>query len=61
MKNLFIKRKKYTGSKEHQTFVKKEKTKTFLVHFSRITLLIALMWLLSEGIVNLILSKFGFV
>lgn len=45
MKNLFIKRKKFIGSKEHQNFVKKEKTKTFLVHFSRITLLIALIGL----------------
>ena len=45
MKRLAIIRKKFTGSKEHQKFVKKEKTKTFFVHFSRIFLLIAIIGL----------------
>lgn len=45
MKRLAIIRKKFTGSKEHQNFVKREKTKTFFVHFSRIFLLIAIIGL----------------
>ena len=45
MKRLAIIRKKFTGSKEHQKFVKREKTKTFFVHFSRIFLLIAIIGL----------------
>ena len=45
MKRLAIIRKKFTGSKEHQKFVKKENTKTFFVHFSRIFLLIAIIGL----------------
>lgn len=45
MKTLLLKRKKILGSKQHQAFVKKEKTKTFLVHFSRIALLIAIIGL----------------
>ena len=45
MKHIKIKYKKFLGSKEHQLFVKKEKTKTFLVHFSRIALLISLIGL----------------
>lgn len=42
MKNLFISRKKNLGSKQHQIFVRKERTKTFLVHFSRIALLVSI-------------------
>jgi len=45
MKKIAIKRKKFLGSKEHQKFVKREKTKTFLVHFFRIFLLIAIIGL----------------
>lgn len=45
MKTFIIKTKKNLGSKEHQKFVKKEKTKTFLVHFCRIALLLALIGL----------------
>lgn len=45
MKRLFIKKSKFTGSKEHQKFVKLEKTKTFLVHFTRIMLLVLLIGL----------------
>ena len=41
MKRLNVKYKKFIGSKEHQKFVKKEQIKTFFVHFSRISLLIA--------------------
>ena len=45
MKNLFVKHKKNLGSKQHQAFVRKERTKTFFVHFSRIALLIAIIGL----------------
>lgn len=45
MKKIAVKRKKFLGSKEHQKFVKREKTKTFLVHFSRIFLLVAIIGL----------------
>jgi NitT/TauT family transport system permease protein len=45
MKKIAIKRKKFLDSKEHQKFVKREKTKTFLVHFSRIFLLVAIIGL----------------
>ena len=45
MKRLILIRTKYLGSKEHQKFVRKEKTKTFLVHFSRIALLVAIIGL----------------
>lgn len=40
MKRLSLKHKKFQGSIEHQKFVRKEKTKTFLVHFSRIAILV---------------------
>lgn len=43
MKAFRVKQRKFLGSKEHQTFVKKEKTKTFFVHFSRIALLFAIL------------------
>ena len=52
MKTIFIKKQAYIGSKSHQKFVKREKTKTFFVHFSRIILLVALI-----GIWELIASK----
>lgn len=45
MKRLNLKTKKYKGSKEHQKYVKREHTKTFLVHFCRIALLFALIGL----------------
>lgn len=45
MKNIFIKRKKNKGSKEHQKYIKIEKTKSFFVHFLRIVLLISLLGL----------------
>ena len=45
MKRLLIKTSKIQGSKEHQIFVKKEKTKTFFVHFSRIAILVVLICL----------------
>ena len=45
MKKLSLKRKPFVGSETHQKFVKREKTKTFLVHFSRIFLLIAIIGL----------------
>ena len=45
MKRIFLIRKKFLGSKEHQNFVRKEKTKSFLVHFSRIALLVAIIGL----------------
>ena len=45
MKTIKIKRKANIYSKEHQLYVKKEKTKTFFVHFSRITLLLTLIGL----------------
>lgn len=45
MKRLIIKKQKYIGSKEHQDFVKKEHLKTFLVHFSRIAILVAIIGL----------------
>ena len=45
MKTLFVKHKKNLGSKQHQAFVRKERTKTFFVHFSRIALLIAIIGL----------------
>ena len=31
MKTIFIKKQAYIGSKSHQKFVKREKTKTFLI------------------------------
>lgn len=43
MKTFRIKQRKFIGSKEHQTFVRNEKTKTFFVHFSRIALLFAIL------------------
>lgn len=42
MKNLIIKKTKFKGSKEHQKYVKNEKTKTFFVHFSRVAILLAI-------------------
>lgn len=45
MKRLTIKRQTFKGSKEHQKYVAREKTKTFLVHFCRIALLVALIGL----------------
>ena len=45
MKFLFLKKQSFVGSKQHQKFVKHEKTKTFLVHFSRIALLVAIIGL----------------
>ncbi len=45
MKKLIIKKNKYVGSREHQKFVKKEHLKTFLVHFSRISILILIIGL----------------
>lgn len=45
MKFIFIKKQTFIGSKNHQKFVRQEKTKSFLVHFSRIALLVALIGL----------------
>lgn len=45
MKNLIVKTKKNLGSKAHQKYVKHEHTKTFLVHFCRIILLLAILGL----------------
>ena len=45
MKRLSLKRKNFQGSIEHQKFVRKEKTKTFLVHFSRISILVLIIGL----------------
>ena len=45
MKRLSLKRKNFQGSIEHQKFVRKEKTKTFLVHFSRIAILVLIIGL----------------
>ena len=42
VKKLIVKKQKYQGSIEHRKFVKKEHTKTFLVHFSQILLLVAI-------------------
>ena len=42
MKRFMIKKTKFKGSKEHQKFIRKEKLKTFVVHFTRILLLVAL-------------------
>lgn len=49
MKRILIKHKKNLGSKEHQKFIKVEKTKTFFVHFCQIMFLIAIigLWELS--------------
>ena len=41
MKHLFLKKTKISGSKEHQRFIRTEHRKTFFVHFTRITILIA--------------------
>lgn len=48
-KFIKIKNNNYIGSKEHQKFIKIQKTKTFFVHFTRLLLLIALLgiWELS--------------
>ncbi len=40
MRYLKLKTKKIVGSIDHQKFVRREKLKTFLVHFSRIALLV---------------------
>lgn len=42
MKKIIISHNKNLGSAEHQKFIKKEKTKTFLIHFVRIFLFIAI-------------------
>ena len=41
MKHFILKKKKIFGSTEHQKFVRKERTKTFFVHFTRIAILVA--------------------
>lgn len=48
-KFIKIKNNNFIGSKEHQKFIKIQKTKTFFVHFTRLLLLIALLgiWELS--------------
>lgn len=48
-KFIKIKNNNFLGSKEHQKFIKIQKTKTFFVHFTRLLLLIALLgiWELS--------------
>ena len=42
-KFIFIKNESFYGSKEHQKFIKIQKTKTFFIHFIRILLLVALL------------------
>lgn len=44
-KTIIVKKKKYLGSPEHRKFIRRERTKTFLVHLTRILLLIALIGL----------------
>ena len=48
-KFIKIKNNNFLGSKEHQKFIKIQKTKTFFIHFTRLLLLIALLgiWELS--------------
>lgn len=48
-KFIKLKNNNFLGSKEHQKFIKIQKTKTFFVHFTRLLLLIALLgiWELS--------------
>ena len=40
MKKLFLFQQKFKGSKEHQKFIKKERTKTFFIHLSRVLILV---------------------
>ncbi len=40
MKKLFLFQQKFKGSKEHQKFIKKEQTKTFFIHLSRVLILV---------------------
>ena len=42
MTTLKLKKKKFNGSVEHQKFIKKENLKTFLTHFARVFILIAI-------------------
>ena len=45
MKKLIVKKQKNTGSTAHKIFVRKEKRKTFFVHFTQIVLLVAIIGL----------------
>lgn len=45
MKRFVISHKKNLGSPEHQKYIKKERTKTFLIHIARIFLLVAILGL----------------